>query len=541
MEKTNEKLYAISPIIDYKDFYLSYHKRRNPIYLQKEYEFPKIKINALKTEIYAKECDKDYNINNLFKKNFINNSVDNYIDNNKTNSFNYSINGPFIKTEQICYPKLNPILRQIKKFMSPFKTKIPKKIGKLSIKYLDIINMDSKNNILFYELNKNEKLFENEIINNIDDSFIKTKIINELKNIDKNMNQQIENIVNNTENEDKDFYFDNFNIHPKIIYLSAEEIFKQFNKEKDKNTEINTDIQDNFKIKKNDNKKLKIKERRENPLNDTLLDYAKNNIKRKIEIRNQFNQELSIEYIERLLKIEIEKIKILLALIYYNKSENHKRNLSYNSENTKNKNTLNNYCNRYFKLNNYYNSLISLNYRNNNEKIANNKKYFNTIDKSKLNNNRYNTNKEYMELLMNQLSSNKEDERDNNEKNDKNTNVVVNKNKNLFYQYNKNKMYSYAKLSKPNLKTLNNNILINRKKLIPIKVKLDSKNNELNEENNIKIKNIYNHNNNSKSMVTESKHNKNNLIFNKRTNGINDDNKNNNNNNYNNNDNNIDK
>ena len=144
MEKNNEHLYAISPTIDYKDFYLSYQRRRNPIFLQKENEFPKIKNNTIKTEISSKESDNDYN-NNLFKKKFISNSIDNIIDNNKTNSFNYSKNFPFTKTEQICYPKLNPTFTQIKNFISPYKTKIPKKIGKLSIKNLDIINMDTKN------------------------------------------------------------------------------------------------------------------------------------------------------------------------------------------------------------------------------------------------------------------------------------------------------------------------------------------------------------------------------------------------------------
>ena len=458
MEKNNEHLYAISPTIDYKDFYLSYQRRRNPIFLQKENEFPKIKNNTIKTEISSKESDNDYN-NNLFKKKFISNSIDNIIDNNKTNSFNYSKNFPFTKTEQICYPKLNPTFTQIKNFISPYKTKIPKKIGKLSIKNLDIINMDTKNNILIYELDKNEKLFENEMTNNIHDTLMKTKILNELKNIDKNMNQQIENIIRININEEKDFYFDNFDIHPKIIYLSAEEIFKQFNRGgyADTNNEIN-EIKDILKNKKNDNKKPKFKNKEKNILNDTLLDFAKNNIKRKIELRNQFNQELTIEYIEKLLKIEIEKIKIILALIKYNNSENN-GNKSFNSEyrdrDIQNKNILGKYFNKYYKLNNYYNSLISLDYRNKRKKIYNKKKYFfNTIDKSKLNNNRYHTNNEYIKLLIDQMSNNNNDEDINNNYNYNNAlnNKTSPKDMNLFYLYNKKKYIYIFKIKKTKFK-----------------------------------------------------------------------------------------
>ena len=42
---------------------------------------------------------------------------------------------------------------------------------------------------------------------------------------------------------------------------------------------------------------------------------------RKIELRNQCNQEISIEYIENVLKNEVEKIKLIISL-YLNENQN---------------------------------------------------------------------------------------------------------------------------------------------------------------------------------------------------------------------------
>ena len=296
MKKNNEHgLYAISPSIDYKDFYLSYHKRKNPIILMKENELPKIKNTIIKTDTSTQDSKYDNNINT---KNSIFNLTD--IDYIKTNSLNYSIITPFIKTNQVSYPKINPIFMQIKNYNSMYKTKIPKKLGKLSIKYIDLINMDQRSNLLIYEIKKNEKLFENDIISNIHDSSIKNKILDELRNIDNHTNEQIQNIMNNTTRQEKKDSLKYFKIQPKIINLCAEEIFKEF---KNKNEgSISSDIPN----KKNEqNKKNKIKKDKDNKefkeiiLSEIFLDFAKNNIRRKIELRNQFNQKISIEYIEK--------------------------------------------------------------------------------------------------------------------------------------------------------------------------------------------------------------------------------------------------
>ena len=412
MKKNNEHdLYAISPSIDYKDFYLSYHKRKKPILLTKESEFPKIKNTSTKTTDFSIQNTK--NDFTILKKNSLLNITDNNLDSTKTNSLlNYLINSPFTKTEQICYPKINPIFMQVKNFKQMLKAKVPKKLGRLSVKYIDLINIDKRNNILIYEIKKNEKSFENELINNINDSSMKDKILYELRNIDNNTTQQIENIMNITTKQEKDYSLKEFNIQPKIINLCAEEIFKELQKKN--NSKLSSDITDNIKMKKN---KIKIRKNKdENLLNEIFLDCAINNIRRKVDLRNQFNQEITIEYIEKLLLNEIEKIKLILALYFIN-SENQIKSLSLNEgkksnsfliKSKQNKNLLDKSFNRLFRLNNYYNSLMNTNYkkRNNSNAFTRNKFFFNTIQKSRLNNGKYNTDKEYINILMSQMPNN---------------------------------------------------------------------------------------------------------------------------------------
>ena len=470
-------LYAISPTIDYKDFYLSYHRRKNPIFIPKDNELPKIKNISLRTEISVQDSKNENFLNNIITTNSKFNSIYNKMDNNKTNSLNFSTYSPFIKTEQICYPKINPIIAQIKNFISPYKTKIKKKVGKLTITNLDIINMDLKNSLLIYQINEKEKLLENEITKNFYDSPTKKKIINEIKTIDKNTNKEIDNIMKNSTREEKAYCLKNFEIQPKIINLCAEEIFEEFNNKR--NIGVNTDLEDPFIIKKN---KIKNKEQKEKKLNDIFLDFAKNNIRRKIELRNQYNQELSIEYIEQLILNEIEKIKFILALYYYN-SSTHVRNSSFNSEvanssillkDINHKNLLDRSFDKFYRLNNYYNYLsIKDNKDRNSHLYKKNKNFFNTIEKSKLSN-RYNPDTDYINALKNQLPNNNDEEdnkdnKDNNENNDnkykKDNNLSLEqsiKDKTLFLLYHNKRMIPSSKLTKHNSKDLNNYISINQ-------------------------------------------------------------------------------
>ena len=508
MRKTIEhSLYAITPIIDYKDFYLSYHRRKNPIIIKKENELPKIKKIPLRTEISTQEFKNDKEINNLIKRNLKFNSIHRSVDPNRTNSINYSLYTPFIKTEQICYPKINPINPPVKNYISQYKSKVQKKNGKLSIQNLDLISLDTKTNLLVYEIIKKDKILENEIANTVNDPSTKNKIINEIRNIDKNTNQELNDILRNTSKEMQMNSFKNFDIQPKIINLGAEEIMEEFNNKNSGRT--------NIEIKKEDNLKKKIKlknsDKKEEKLNDIFFDFAKKNIKRKIELRNQYNQELSIEYVEALIRNELEKIKFILALYCYNSNPNDIGNFSINKEegnsllvkDLKNKNYLDKSFNKFFKLNKFYNSLLSHEKRTRNKKLYENNKYlFNTLDKNKINYNRYNTDNDYINILMNHISNSSDEEENQNENNEisennfykrrKDNNLkIINsaKDKSLFLLYNRDKMMAYARLRKLNQKDLNNNLLMNKKNLMHIKPKLSLNINDKKKEN-IKSKEI---------------------------------------------------
>jgi len=476
-------LYAITPK-DYKDFYLNYQKRKKSYLLLKE--FPKISN-------YSKSL-KNENLKEM-TKNLINTNPqispiklkDASTDNFNSKTYHYSINSPYAKTEKNLFPKMSPILTQPKNYKL-FRTKIPKKDGLLSIKYLDIIKTNPENKMLIYDLmNKNEKIFEEEVNDNILDNSMKEKILKELKKIDKNTDKQIQNIIVNTTSQEKEDSIKYLQTQPKMIYIGAKEILDEI-----ANREPTSDIS-NEKVKQSTKK---IKNNKMNTLNDIFFDYAKNNIKRKIELRNQFNQEISLKYIENLLKNEIRKIVILLSLFDIDiKSENNSyfpkginTSSSFLIKDLKNKFGIN-ILSKSFKNNlKFYNCHKSLMY--NIKKSRNLQSYgsqtqskynINIIDKSKFNNIRYNTESEYRKLLIDQLSNN--DDNDNKNINDNILNNKINnynekknlikspKDKGIFYFYNKNVISPKEKLIKyEGLRKKNN--------LIPLKIK------EKNDDNN---------------------------------------------------------
>ena len=466
-------LYAINPNDD-KDYYSNYHKRKKTPLYSKESELPNIKNipNHLKTEINSVQDTKiDFN---LSTKQSLFNPNDSSFDNYRASSINYSINSPFLNTEKIAFPKISPILTHIKNFKSLIKTKYPKKNGLLSIKYLDLINMDKKNKMLIYEITKNDKMFEREILNNIIDSNTKKIIINELKNIDKKTSQQIENIMKNTTKEAKEESLRYLQSQPRIVYLGAEEIFEEFSNP----SRIETSKYFNKFEEKIKDKKKKIKKNKLSKLNDIFLDFAKNNIRRKIELRNQFNQEISVEYITKLLNNQIRKIIFLLSL--YN-SDNGNDNLS----------VFPNDLNESFLSKGYYNSLVSPinpHYRSRNNQndylFSQNRNIF---DKSKFSNERFNTEKEYINALINQIPKYSEDNEENSENilfnqinNINYSNLVkTSEDKSLFYFYNKNNITSPFDILNKHSNTID---LKQRNKLRPLKKK-----NLNNEENNFKV------------------------------------------------------
>ena len=214
-------LHAISPK-DYKDYYFNYQKRKKSFNSIKEDELPKIKNNSksLKQEYVIKNIKYD-NTNLTTLQNTMINLNETSIDNTKTDLLNSTNKTQNLKTERICFPRISPTLTQIKNFKYKFKTKVPKKVGLLSYKYLDLIKLDSRSQILIYKISQNDKLFEKEIIDSIDDIPTKNRILEELKKIDKNTNSQIEFIMKNTTRQAKEYSLKYLQTQPKIIYLSA--------------------------------------------------------------------------------------------------------------------------------------------------------------------------------------------------------------------------------------------------------------------------------------------------------------------------------
>ena len=527
-------LYAITPK-DYKDFYLNYQKRKKSYLLLKEKEFPKINN-------YSKSL-KDENLKEITTNSKISpfKLKDTSTDNFNSKTYHYSINSPFTKTEKNLFPRMSPIQTQPKNYKQ-FRTKIPKKDGLLSIKYLDIIKTNSENKMLIYELiNKNAKIFEEEVNDNIIDNSIKEKILSELKKIDKNTDKQIENIISNTTSQEKEDSIKYLQTQPKMIYIGAKEIFNEIT-----NRESTSDIS-NEKHKQNT---MKIKNNKMNNLNDIFFDFAKNNIKRKIELRNQFNQEISLQYIENLLKNEIRKIVILLSFFDIDvKNENNSlfpkginTSSSFLIKDLKNKfgiNILSKSLKNNLRFYNCHKSLINKNKKSRNLQnygLQTQSKYnVNIIDKSKSNNIRYNTEIEYRKVLMDHLSNNDDDNKNinddildnkiNNNNNAKKSLIKSPKDKGIFYFYNKNVISPKEKLIKyEGLRKKNN--------LIPLKIKGqndDNNNNNLDPiNNNIKSYNYkdFNINDNAgeedkiKSLEVEIENNKINSVINKGILGI---------------------
>ena len=485
-------LYAITPK-DYKDFYSNYQKRKKSYLLLKEKEFPKINnySKSLKDENFIQITKSLINTNQKISPiKLKDSSTDNF--NSKT--YHYSINSNFGKTEKMLFPRMSPILTQPKNYKL-FRTKIHKKNGLLSIKYLDIIKATSENKILIYEMmNKNQKLFEEEVSNNIIDNTIKENIINEFKKIDKNTDKQIKNIIINTTSQEKEDSIKYLQTQPKMIYIGAKEILNEITN-KEPTSDISNEINKQYIMKTRNNKI--------NTLNDIFLGFAKNNIKRKIELRNQFNQEISLQYIENLLKNEIRKIVLLLSLFDIDmKTENNSlfpkglnTSSSFVIKDLKNKFGIN-IIDKSIKNNlgfyNIHKSLI-----NNNKKSRNIQNYgshtqskynVNIIDKSKYNNNRYNTENEYRKILMDQLSNNEDDDiKSNNDIilnnkinnfNEKKNLIKSPKEKGIFYFYNKNVNLPKEKLKKyESLRKTNN--------LIPLKIKGQNNDNSKNNLNSI--------------------------------------------------------
>ena len=388
-------------------------------------------------------------------------------------------------------------------------------------------------------INKNEKIFKEELNDNIIDNSTKEKILNELKKIDESIDKQIENIIVNTTSQEKEDSIKYLQTQPKMIYIGAKEILNEIT-----NKEPTSDI---YREKDKDNK-MKIKNKKMNNINDIFFDYAKKSIKRKIELRNQFNQEISLQYIENLLKNEIRKIVFLLSYFDIDvKSENNtffpkgiNTSSSFLIKDLKNKfgiNILSKSFKKNLKFFNCHKSLLNINKKSRNIQnygLHTQSKYnINIIDKSKFDNNRYNTENEYRKQLIDQLTINNDDNNKNNKNNILNNKINNNysdkispikslKDKGIFYFYNKNVISPREKLIKyESLRKKNN--------LFPLKIKgqnddnnknnLDLINNDIksynNKDINININDNIGKEDKTKCLEVELENNKINSIFNK--------------------------
>ena len=444
MRKSNvQPLQAISPTIDYKEFYSSYHKRKRQLLFLKGRNLPLIRTNVNYLSIDNNNAKRINTFNLPF------------LSPNKTNSINSTF-----------FPKINTIQPKLKNMKLQLKNRIPKKNGKLSIKYIDLINMNKINKLLIYEITKGSKL-EEEITKHIYDPISKNKIIKELNIIDEKTTEEIERIMNFTTKIEKEEAIKFFNNNPKIIYLCAENILKQFNEKNNNKTKI-TD-KSKSKEKKKDNKKAERGEEN-NFVNKRCLDFlycAKNNIIRKIELRNQYNQEISIEYIEMLLRNEIEKIKLI---IYKYVKEQEKDNKSFNSDDelenhkeriidSKQRNELGKSIKRLMKLNNYYNTLIRTNY--NEEYYLKNKLMKNEMTQyngSNIQNNyRYDSNNFYLNKILNDIEKTELD--DNMNHNEENKFIGYSGDKSIFNQFKK-----FSRNKKEEMNSMNSQVSNKSKK-----------------------------------------------------------------------------
>ena len=466
------QLQAISPIIDYEKFYSNYHKRKNPFLLlkEKEKDLPQIK--------------KDSN------SNFI--SIDNN-DNKTNNKYNTPKLTPLRSnkiTNSTFFPKIDAMPKNLK---FQLKNKTEKKEGKLSIKYIDLINMNQTNKLLIYEITKASKL-EQEITKYIFDPISKSKILQKLDIIDKKANEDIKDIMNNTTRKEKEEALQFFVTNPKIINTYAEDIFKIFNNKKEK---INNDNKnDKMEEKKDKIGMTNIFEAKRYCID--FLECAKKNIIRKIDLRNQCNQEITIEYIEMLLKNEVEKIKIIISIYL---DENQNENILFNPgehsaltgnikekyKKVKNLKALGKSINKLIHLNNYYKSFLQNNSDEEKYRITkltkNEKTQYNYTDFFNNEfNDKINTRNEYINKTLNQF--------ENDEQNKYNDFSKKNDIFSRFQKFNKNKKNESIEkdlneIKKEEKAYINENETINemmKRKSIPINKKETEENKKGNEK-----------------------------------------------------------
>jgi len=334
------------------EFHLDYQRRNSPL-LKTEDRLPKIKASINK--------NTSENIN--FK-----NSLSLSISSRNKTLKNYLFNTSRFETEHIYYPNIFQNNFHLRDSISPFRPKIQKKQNKIvSMKYLDLFKelSDCDYVILNKIIESEDNYFKNEILESILDKKEKQKVAEKLNLFKETENNMMENLVRKTLNN-------NVNepslliekIPNDLIEDYAERIYKEYmNINNIKNKEIIKNGVNSY----NDKKNVAPKKNEELVIHNVFFEFVLKNIRKKIEIRNQYNKILSLKYIKALMDNELKKLKLTINKVKKQISTQNKKFSTI--EGNKNNFSLN--LNRYNNSMTKYLSPLTIRYNNHNIQLGN--------------------------------------------------------------------------------------------------------------------------------------------------------------------------
>ena len=299
-KKLITRLLAIKSDQYNSEFHSDYKKqKRNSPLIQFHNELPKIKTSL------NKNLPANFHTSlNLYK------TSRNDINNIQT----LQNNAPLLVTERICYPKIFQNKIYIKDNNSSFRTKIQKKNNKaLSMKYIDLFRESKEFDYIFLNkvVHEYDIVFKNEILEKLPDRNKKQEFLNDLKEYKDKYDTIMENFLLKTLNKNEEPALFIEKIPDDIIDNYAESIYKQYlnkNDNKNKSKElikapINNEDEKNNNINKKNNELI---------IHNVFFEFAIKNTMNKIEFRNQYNKEISINYIYKLINYEIKQLKLAI-------------------------------------------------------------------------------------------------------------------------------------------------------------------------------------------------------------------------------------
>ena len=335
------------------EFHLDYQRRNSPL-LKTEERLPKIKSSSIN-----KNTSENINF-----KNYLSLSISSR---NKTLK-NYLFNTSRFETEHIYYPNIFQNNFHLRDSISPFRPKIPKKQNKIvSMKYLDLFKelSDCDYIILNKLIEEEDNYFKNEILGNIIDKKERQKVAVQLDLFKETQNNMMENLVRKTLNNNSNEPLLLIEKIPNdLIEDYSERIYKEFlnindikNKEKYKNGINSYNEKANASPKKNE----------ELVIHNVFFEFVLKSIRKKIEIRNQYNKILSLKYIKALMDNELKKLKLTINRV---KKQISNQNKQFSTiEGNKSNFSLN--LNRYNNSMTKYLSPLTIRYNNHNIQLNN--------------------------------------------------------------------------------------------------------------------------------------------------------------------------